>query len=65
MQKLTKFGVEVKKALVERGMTQAQLASEVGTSRKYLHLIMRGARPRSKYIVPIAEYLNLDLKKIG
>lgn len=59
------FGVAVKKALAERGMTQTELAKEVGVSCGYLYLIVGGYRPVSKYKKRIAEYLKLDLKKIG
>lgn len=59
------FGVEVKKALAERGMTQTELAKNLGISCGYLYLIIGGYRPVSKYKKRIAEYLELDMKKIG
>ena len=67
-RQLTPFGMLVKKTLVEKGMTQVQLAEKVGTSNKYLNLILYGDRTGDKYIGGIAKVLNLDLdsfKKIA
>ncbi len=63
-RKLTQFGVLVKKTLVEKGMTQVQLAEEVGTSNKYLNLILYGDRSGEKYIGSIARVLGLDLEEL-
>jgi len=67
-RQLTAFGVLVKKTLIEKGMTQVQLAQEVGTSNKYLNLILYGDRSGDKYLHHIARVLDLDpevLKKIA
>ncbi len=40
-RELTPFGMIVKKALIEKRMTQVQLAEEIGTTKKYLNLIPR------------------------
>lgn len=67
-RRLTPFGMLVKKTLIEKGMTQVQLAEEVGTSNKYLNLILYGDRSGDKYIGGIARVLDLDpesLKKIA
>ncbi len=61
-RKLTHFGVVVKKRLIEKGMTQVQLAEMVGTSNKYLNLILYGDRSGEKYIDSIAKVLGLDLE---
>jgi transcriptional regulator with XRE-family HTH domain len=61
-RKLTPFGVVVKKRLIEKGMTQVQLAEMVGTSNKYLNLILYGDRSGDKYIDSIAKVLGLDLE---
>lgn len=63
-RKLTQFGVLVKKTLVEMGMTQVKLAEEVGTSNKYLNLIIYGERSGEKYISSIARVLGLDLEEL-
>ncbi|MBU5312247.1 helix-turn-helix transcriptional regulator [Tissierella carlieri] len=63
-RKLTQFGVLVKKTLVEIGMTQVELAEEVGTSNKYLNLIIYGERSGGKYIDSIARVLGLDLEEL-
>ncbi|PYG86708.1 helix-turn-helix protein [Ruminiclostridium sufflavum DSM 19573] len=62
MQKrqLTPFGKTVKKRLVEKGMTQVRLAEEVGTSNKYLNLILYGDRTGEKYLEKIISVLGID-----
>jgi hypothetical protein len=45
-------------------MTQVQLAEEVGTSNKYLNLILYGDRSGEKYIGSIARVLGLDLEEL-
>lgn len=57
-----------KKTLIEKGMTQVRLAQEVGTSNKYLNLILYGDRSGDKYLPMIVKILELDpkhLKKIA
>ena len=63
-RQLTPFGVLVKKTLVEKGMTQVKLAEKVGTSNKYLNLIIYGDRSGEKYINGIARVLGLDLEEL-
>lgn len=59
---LTKFGIEIKKRLIEKGMTQSQLAFRIGTSNVYLTNIMYGKLPliRSKVAKRILEELDLN-----
>lgn len=64
-RKLTPFGIVVKKQLVERGMTQVELAEIMGTSNKYINLIIYGERSGKKYIHHIAEILEIDLDKLS
>ena len=67
-RQLTPFGIMVKKTLIEKGMTQVRLAQEVGTSNKYLNLILYGDRSGDKYLPMIVKILELDpkhLKKIA
>lgn len=63
-RQLTSFGVLVKKALVEKGMTQVQLAEKVGTSKKYLNLIFHGERSGKKYLQDIVDLLGLESEYI-
>lgn len=63
-RQLTAFGMLVQKALIERRMTQVQLAEKVGTSNKYLNLILYGERSGEKYLASIAEELGLDLGEV-
>lgn len=66
MQKrqLTPFGMTVKKRLIEKGMTQVWLAEEVGTSNKYLNLILYGDRTGEKYIQKIISVLDIDPEEL-
>ncbi|SHF06270.1 helix-turn-helix domain-containing protein [Alkalibacter saccharofermentans] len=58
-QKLTPFGIEVKKRLIELGKTQNELASEVGTSKVYLSMILYGKRSGEKYLPLIKDVLDI------
>ncbi len=59
-RKLTPFGVEIKKNLVDRQMTQTELAKKIGVSPKYINLILYGERSGKKYIPAITSLLGLD-----
>lgn len=59
MQTLTPFGAEVKKRLIDLQMTQEELARRVGTSPKYLNMILYGKRSGKKYIEGIREVLEM------
>lgn len=63
-RQLTPFGITVKKCLIEKGMTQVQLAEAVGTSNKYLNLILYGDRSGNKYTWKIASLLDIDLEEL-
>lgn len=63
-RRLTPFGAAVKKALVDRDMTQEMLAKEIGANGKYLHLVFYGYRSGTKYIDRIARYLNINMKSL-
>lgn len=54
----TEFGIMVKKRLVEIEMTQTELAEKCGCTKQYLHAILVGRRPNSKYISKILYYLE-------
>lgn len=55
-------GKKIKIRLIELGMSQAELAKEIGTSRIYLNHIISGYRPGDKYIKAIEEVLGISLE---
>ena len=61
-RKLTPFGIEVKKALVENNMTQVQLAADLKVSPKYLSLILYGERSGAKYLDKIGDALGIKVE---
>lgn len=63
--KVSPFGIEIKKKLAERRMTQVELAEKLGIPTRYLYLIIQGTRLNSKYNERIAKYLGIDMRKIG
>lgn len=56
---LTPFGLAVKKRLLEKGMTQGELAEKVGIHGSYLTDILYGNRAGWKYKEQIQELLSL------
>lgn len=64
-RQLSPLGVIVKKRLIEIGKKQVELAKEIGTSGKYLHLILIGERSGKSFIPKIAEALGLSLDKLN
>lgn len=56
-----KFGIEVKKKLIELNMTQRQLAALVGVNENYLTDILNGRRSGKKYRSKITKILEIDL----
>lgn len=59
-RELTPFGKAIKKALVDKEMTQVELAERLGMSPKYLNLIMIGDRSGEKYRNAISILLDLE-----
>ena len=57
---LTPFGRTVKKKLIDRGMTQVELAALIGCGKQYLHKILTGERSGRKYMGEIARILGID-----
>lgn len=49
-QKLTPFGKKVRKRLIDKGMTQVELAALLGCNKQYIHKILVGERSGKKYI---------------
>lgn len=59
--KLTEFGQEVKKRLVDKNMTQVELAALIGCNKQYIHKILTGERSGKKYIWEISRILGIDI----
>lgn len=53
-------GIRIKKRLVEKNMTQRELAKKLDINEQYLADIIRGRRPGNMYIGRI--YQELELK---
>ncbi|MEG0769903.1 MAG: helix-turn-helix transcriptional regulator [Ruthenibacterium sp.] len=60
--RISPFGMEIKKALLDKNMTQIELSAQVGTSPEYLGLILAGHRSGTKYRQAIVDTLKLDKK---
>jgi transcriptional regulator with XRE-family HTH domain len=63
-RKLTTIGILIKKTLIEKGMTQIELAEKIGTSNKYLNLIIYGDRSGKKYLNKIAKVLEIEINDL-
>lgn len=59
--KLTPFGKEVEKALIDRDMSKSELAKILGITQAYLTDILKGTREGKERKKQIAEYLGIDL----
>lgn len=57
--KLTPFGLATKKRLLDKGMTQKELAEALGIKGCYLTEMLYGIRPGWKYREQIEDILNL------
>lgn len=60
-RQLTAFGIEVKKRLIDRNMTQTELAEQIGIKKQYLTMILCGERANSKYVEQIKSILELRI----
>ena len=58
-QKLTPFGKKVRKRLIDKGMTQVELAALLGCNKQYIHKILVGERSGKKYIEEIEDLQEL------
>lgn len=56
---LTPFGAKVKKKLIDRNMTQVELAALLGCNKQYLHKILSGERSGDKYLEEISKILGI------
>lgn len=57
--KLTPFGKEVEKALIDKDMSKRELAEILGITQAYLTDILKGTREGKERKKQIAEYLGL------
>ena len=60
---LTPYGVEVCKKLIDKRMTHAELAKQIGCSRPYLSDILNGRRNDLKYSKVINQVLGIPDKE--
>ncbi len=58
--RLTPFGKKVRKKLIDRNMTQVELALAIGCNKQYLYKILTGERSGKKYIGEIARILDIE-----
>lgn len=58
-QRITDFGIRVKKRLIEMDLTQAELCRKTGINRKYFTAIIRGYKPGTKHLETIKKALGL------
>ena len=59
--RLTPFGRKVRKRLIDKEMTQVELAALIGCNKQYIHKILVGERSGKKYINEIARILEIDV----
>jgi len=65
-RELTLIGIEIKKRLLDKNMSQAELARKIGTSRNYITDIVHGryAFEKSNVMEKILEELKIDKYEI-
>lgn len=59
--RLTPFGRKVKKRLIDKNMTQAELAVLLGCNKQYIHKILVGERSGKKYMEAISRILDIEV----
>lgn len=59
--RLTPFGRKVRKRLIDKNMTQVELAALLGCNKQYIHKILVGERSGKKYIEEISRMLDIHL----
>lgn len=57
---MTAFEVDVKKRLIDKGMTHTELAERLGIKKQYLTLVLSGERKNSRYVEKIREILGIE-----
>ncbi|GMQ61169.1 helix-turn-helix domain-containing protein [Vallitalea maricola] len=61
----TEFGKQVKQALIQKNLTQHDLALIVGISDSYLCDILKGLKRPQKHVNQICSILEIEEKKIA
>lgn len=59
--RLTPFGMMVRKRLIDKNMTQVELAALLGCNKQYIHKILVGERSGRKYMEEIARILEIEM----
>lgn len=59
--RLTPFGMAVRKRLIDKNMTQVELAALLGCNKQYIHKILVGERSGRKYIEEISRILDIEM----
>lgn len=59
--RLTPFGRKVRKRLIDKNMTQVELATLLGCNKQYIHKILAGERSGKKYIEAISRILDIEI----
>lgn len=59
-EKLTPYGKKIQKKLIDKGMTQVELAKQLGCRPSYLCNILHGNRSGKIYREKIASILDVD-----
>lgn len=59
----SKFGIEVKKKLIELNMTQRELAKKLEMNENYLTDILNGRRSGKKYKFKIIKILRINIEE--
>lgn len=62
----TSFGKQVKIKLIEKNMTEKELAELIGVGQPYLTCVLKGRKPGYKYISTIEQILDMNTEnRIG
>lgn len=59
--RLTPFGRKVKKRLVDKNMTQVELAALLGCNKQYIYKILVGERSGEKYLEAMSKILDIEV----
>ena len=62
---LTPLGKEIKKKLIDKDMTQVELAEQLGVTKQYITKIITGTRTGGKYLCRIGAILDIDIAKFA
>lgn len=57
--RLTPYGRKVRKKLIDKNMTQVELAALLGCNKQYIHKILTGERSGKKYKEEISRILGI------